>query len=632
MASVNADWVDPDTPYESRTTEPLQVKPPKLEIPKKESNATKKHHTWSPAPSSSTDEPSMAPSSPPTMYPTMEPKTFELVFSDEFNSQGREFKDGSDPRWTALDKNDYTNDALHFYSPENVQINEDGYLVIKSEAKDTDIVGFNDLKQKKEQVTKHFRSAMVQSWNKFCFTGGIIEAEVQLPGEHNIAGLWPAFWLLGNLARHTYVGSSEHIWPWSSLDCTVKSRQSQKLSGCDHVGHFGMDAFLGRGAPEMDIFEVQAGSMKANNGAFLKSPVGQPFLSASYQVAPGLPNSRPGPGEWPGPGQWYTGLTGGKNTSLNILFYGNYNHFMSDRSKTQDYWSDAISYNLQLGPKHFNQTHVYRLEWDVPTETSDGYLHWFVDGELVLAINGTGVKDAGMGSVISTEPSYIIMNTAISKQWGFPHDCPTDCKCKEFDCHSTDWQSLCGFSYGFCDMMTQEEPPEYKVNWVRVYQDPNNPLHKVGCSTPERPTRRYIEGHPNLFKEEADDVPLKPVQTGGGNCDPSVNDDSVYACGGEMKGRCTRAKKCECYQGWTGPHCLSHDGYDPIMYDQPDKISDLGFVPPSVVPKFLIGCFAVLVILLFAALVWKRKFDGWTPIPDVDPSMNVRVPGRGTMA
>ena len=30
----------------------------------------------------------------------------ELVFSDEFEEEGRSFKDGHDPKWTALDKDD----------------------------------------------------------------------------------------------------------------------------------------------------------------------------------------------------------------------------------------------------------------------------------------------------------------------------------------------------------------------------------------------------------------------------------------------------------------------------------------------------------------------------------------------
>lgn len=39
------------------------------------------------------------------------------------------------------------------------------------------------------------------------------------------------------------------------------------------------------------------------------------------------------------------------------------------------------------------------------------------------------------------------------------------------------------------------------MNWVRVYQDPNDELQKVGCSTPERPTRKYIEAHEATYKQ-----------------------------------------------------------------------------------------------------------------------------------
>lgn len=107
---------------------------------------------------------------------------------------------------------------------------------------------------------------------------------------------------------------------------------------------------------------------------------------------------------------------------------------------------------------------------------------------------------------------YILLNTAVSKQWGFPRTCPGACPCKNYRCRSTRWQDTCGFSEGFCDMVTNAEgPPEYKINWVRVYQDPTNEMQKVGCSTPERPTRKFIEAHEKLYKT-ADDVRLAPYK------------------------------------------------------------------------------------------------------------------------
>jgi beta-glucanase (GH16 family) len=634
---VRADWIDPATPQEARFTKPYNVRaPPKpkdddddetqSKTKTKTTTARKKNVTRitempTPAPTSSTDAPSNRPSASPTMYPTFHPdRVFELVFSDEFQVDGRQFYDGADPRWTAMDKNDYTNDALHYYSSKNVRT-ELGQLIITSEAADTDVVGFDDVKRERTHVTKHFRSAMLQTWNKFCLTGGIIEAQVTLPGKYNVGGLWPAFWLLGNLARHTYVGSSEHIWPWSSSLCYPKELRAQRISGCDAVDHYGFQSFLGRGAPEIDIFEVQPGNIPHNQGQFLKSPVGQPFMSASFQVAPGRTNNRPGPGEWPGPGQWYEGLLGGRDTAPNIYFYGTYNHFLSDVDPAkQDYWSDAISYNRQLNESFFEIPHIYRLEWDVPGNHSDGYLHWFVDGEMVLSINGTSLRKAGYGAEISSEPSYIIVNTAVSKQWGFPKECPANCPCKVYDCNSRQWQNFCGFSPGFCKMML-EKPPEYKIDWIRAYQDPHDPKHKVGCSTPERPTRKFIVANEKLYKTEADAHPLKGVPQGLGRCDPKVDASSSSgpeACGGKHRGRCTNGHVCECQPGWTGPHCLANVAYDDIQYDVPDTIRDVGFILPQVAPVALYGGLGILLFSLLLSTQCRRRLAHWEPVPDAE--------------
>lgn len=49
-----------------------------------------------------------------------------------------------------------------------------------------------------------FSSGQVQSWNKFCFTGGRIDVAITLPGKPATPGLWPAVWLMGNLGRATF--------------------------------------------------------------------------------------------------------------------------------------------------------------------------------------------------------------------------------------------------------------------------------------------------------------------------------------------------------------------------------------------------------------------------------------------
>lgn len=46
-----------------------------------------------------------------------------------------------------------------------------------------------------------WRSGMLQSWNKLCFTTGYIEMSISMPGTPQAPGLWPAAWTMGNLVR-----------------------------------------------------------------------------------------------------------------------------------------------------------------------------------------------------------------------------------------------------------------------------------------------------------------------------------------------------------------------------------------------------------------------------------------------
>lgn len=83
-----------------------------------------------------------------------------------------------------------TNQALHFYSPKNA-ITTNGVLNL------TASLHLNKFKayKKNGQVyvgKKHIQSAMIQGWNKFCFTGGIVEFSAKLPGSAHTGGLWPA--------------------------------------------------------------------------------------------------------------------------------------------------------------------------------------------------------------------------------------------------------------------------------------------------------------------------------------------------------------------------------------------------------------------------------------------------------
>lgn len=209
--------------------------------------------------------------------------------SDEFNTPGRTFKDGDDATWTALDKSDDDSSSagggsLVFYNSSMVSTTKDGYLELRSTLDKTEWMHYDITKQKYRKITKHFSSSMVQSWNKFCFTGGIVEIDVILPGDPYIGGLWPALWMLGNLGRATYEASTNNLWPWSYNKCDRKLQEAQKISACNSENHFGMKPHLGRGATEIDILEVMTGSKSANLGA-TNPQLTYPYADFTLQVS-----------------------------------------------------------------------------------------------------------------------------------------------------------------------------------------------------------------------------------------------------------------------------------------------------------------------------------------------------------
>ena len=78
-----------------------------------------------------------------------------------------------------------------------------------------------------------YRSGMLSTWNKFCFSGGLVETSVSLPGFNDIVGLWPAVWTMGNLGRAGFGASLEgmvsRVFLWDG--CTVN------LSSCTVALH-----------------------------------------------------------------------------------------------------------------------------------------------------------------------------------------------------------------------------------------------------------------------------------------------------------------------------------------------------------------------------------------------------------
>lgn len=254
---------------------------------------------------------------------------YVLVFSDEFNKPGRTFFPGDDPFWEAVDLWYWPTSDLEWYDPRQITT-RDGALIITIES----VLNHN----------LQFRSGMLQSWNKFCFTGGYIEVSLSLPGQNNeVMGYWPGAWIMGNLGRPGYGASTDGMWPYSYDSCDVgtfpnqtnqaktapgaalhtdQGREKynfelswlpgQRLSACtcpssDHpgpitsnpslsitppniqsdpsgsgVGSGFVGGFGGRGAPEIDVLEAQKN--KLGDGAKVSQSVQMAPFDADYQA------------------------------------------------------------------------------------------------------------------------------------------------------------------------------------------------------------------------------------------------------------------------------------------------------------------------------------------------------------
>jgi hypothetical protein len=220
--------------------------------------------------------------------------------SDEFNTPNRSFEPGEDHMWTSLEKPDGVNAALEVYSHNMTSTacndNDTCYFYIEAMEDEINITVWNSYTDPPgyQDLNFYYRGGMVQSWNKFCYQGGMIDVRVQLPGAVSAASgnpdisnglsypastikyypVWPGIWMMGNLGRAIFTASTARIWPFTYNECndTVFDSQNQRISACnDNPGH-GLNANQGRGAPEIDILEG-----------------GGTDISSSIQIGPGMP-------------------------------------------------------------------------------------------------------------------------------------------------------------------------------------------------------------------------------------------------------------------------------------------------------------------------------------------------------
>ncbi|KAF2005298.1 glycoside hydrolase family 16 protein [Amniculicola lignicola CBS 123094] len=363
-----------------------------------------------------------------------------LVFSDEFNEDGRTFYDGDDPYFQGVDIWYGATQDLEWYDPDALET-KDGVLNIKFDA-----------------FKNHgldYRSGMLQSWNKLCYKGGHVEASISLPGRGDTIGFWPGFWTMGNLGRPGYLATTEGLWPYSyhdKCDIGITPNQSSydglnmlpgmKLPGCTCKGQDHPNPGKARSAPEIDALEGSVTFLDEGN----KNGIG--LVSQSYQIAPF--------DIWYMPDYDFMEVYDTRITSMNSYKGGVYQQAISGLSNLNNDWYDGKAYQ--------------KFSFEYKTG-DDGYITWHVGDDETWTMDARAIRENGnVGKrTIPEEPMSIIANFGMSNSFAAIN--------------------LTGIAASL--------PATMRVDYIRIYQDEGSEM--VTCDPPNYPTTDYIKKHPEPY-------------------------------------------------------------------------------------------------------------------------------------
>lgn len=377
---------------------------------------------------------------------------WELVFSDEFNAEGRTFYPGMDQFWEAVDLHYAATKDLEWYDPD-AAITSRGTLNLRM-----DVIENHDL---------FYRSAMLQSWNKLCHSEGILEISARLPGSSLTAGLWPGLWTLGNLARPGYMATTDGVWPYSYDECDagISANQSsedglsqlpgQRLNKCTCKGEDHPNRGVGRGAPEIDLLEG-AHSTKVIFGV----------ASQTLQVAPF--------DIWYQPDYDFIAIHNLTKSNQNSFRGTPFQEMVSTITTINERWFqymvDPDDPSVVLDePTYFQK---YAVEYLSKTQKKeDQYVRFFLGDEPTVTIEGSALHpDGNIGwRDMPKEPMSIVLNLGLSTAWS-----------------QIDWLHI-------------NFPVTFEIDYVRIYQPKGNT--QLTCDPGDYPTGDYIERHKNAYMD-----------------------------------------------------------------------------------------------------------------------------------
>lgn len=396
-------------------------------------------------------------------------EAYSLVFSDEFTKEGRSFYPGDDPYWEAVDLWYGVTADQEWYDPAQITTKGGALQILLEQVPDPSL-----------NHGLSYKSGMLQSWNKFCFTSGYVEVSVTFPGPNsNTQGYWPGIWTMGNLGRPGYGATTDGLWPYSYNTCDLGTFPNQTLpdgSGpaaalnttagrakydyrlswlpgqrvssctCPNEEHPGPSHNKGRGAPEIDVLEAERNKTGPYGGV----------VSQSAQFAPFTHD--------------YLFIQDATNE---------YQIYDPSMTVQNDYKGSAVQQAVSALTKvpdnmyqgSGQQFTKFGFEyWANPSNPSEGFITWMSNGQPTQRLSAAAMAaDQGpTGSQVSQrlipeEPMSIIMNLGVS----------------------ANWQNI--------DLTTMTFPTVMLVDYVRVYQRTSN--QNIGCSPPDYPTADYIKAH-----------------------------------------------------------------------------------------------------------------------------------------
>ncbi|OSX67481.1 glycoside hydrolase family 16 protein [Postia placenta MAD-698-R-SB12] len=388
----------------------------------------------------------------------MSGKEWTLIFSDEFDVDGRTFWPGDDPYWEAVNLHYWETNNLEWLDPTAITTSNGSLQITMTD-------------QPKNNL--NYTSGMMTTWNKFCFTGGMVEVSVRLPGTNNIVGLWPAVWTMGNLGRAGYGASLEGMWPYTYDACDVGTAPNQTKNGLPHTATVDGDpsngdvlsylpgqrlsrctcpgsshpgpmhsdgTYVGRAAPEIDIFEAL---ISDGRGQVSQSAQWAPF---NYKYT------------WDNTSSTYS-IGNESITELNPYKGGAYQEASSALT-----WTDQTAYQLSGGSYS-----IYGIQYQPGFD--DAYITWVANNQVAWTVEAAGMGADTVVEIsarpVPQEPMYLIVNLGISQNFG-----PVD---------------TTGLIF----------PSIMSIDYIRVYQDPDN--INYGCDPDDFPTAAYINEYIDAY-------------------------------------------------------------------------------------------------------------------------------------